>query len=122
MTMEESAASSTNVELEIVHAVRGRVRLRLKSDLARELLPEIANHLRQQAGIHQVQIKQASSSLIVTFDANVISRQQLTDSLQSWDFSPISTEAIEQLPEIPRSVARLLLSISAKNPKIVASP
>ncbi len=99
MAMEESTASSTNVEFEIVHAVRGRVRLHLKGDLSRELLPNIAHHLQQQAGILGVQIKQTSHSLIVTFDANLISRQQLTDSLQSLGFSPISTEAIEQLTE-----------------------
>ena len=81
--MEKSTASSTIVELELVHAVKGRVRLRLKSDDARELLPRVAQDLRQQAGILKVQIKQTSNSLVVTFDPNVISIEQLKESLQS---------------------------------------
>ncbi len=81
--MEKSTASFTNVELEIVHAVKGRVRLRLKSDDARELLPRVAPDLRQQAGIHGVKIKQTSKSLVITFDPDVISIEQLTESLQS---------------------------------------
>ena len=104
MAMEKSTASSTNVEFQIVHAVRGRVRLRLESDRARELLPDIAHHLRQQAGIHKVQIKQTSNSLVVSFDPDAISIEQLTESLQSFGFSQISTEAIEQLTKESRAI------------------
>ncbi len=104
MAMEKSTASSTNVEFEIVHAVRGRVRLRLKGNFARELLPDIAHHLRQQAGIHKVQIKQTSNSLVVSFEPDVISIEQLTESLQSFGFSQISTEAREQLTKESRAI------------------
>ena len=94
--MEKSTASSTNVEFEIVHAVRGRVRLRLKSSRARELLPRIAHHLQQQGGILRVFIKQTSSSLVVTFDPDAISVEQLTDSLQPFGSIETSTKAIAQ--------------------------
>ncbi len=97
MAMEKSTTFSTNAELEIVHAVRGRVRLRLKGDYAREMLPQIAQGLRQQAGILTVQIKQASNSLIVLFDPDVISLNKLTDSLQAFGFSNTSAKAREQL-------------------------
>ena len=97
MAMEGSTTSSTNVEFKIVHAVRGRVRLRIKSDRARELLPDIAHHLRQQAGIHQVQIKQTSNSLVIAFAPYAVSIEQLTESLQSFGFLPISTEPRAQL-------------------------
>ena len=94
--MEKSIASSTNVEFEIAHAVRGRVRLCLKSDVARELLPKIADHLRQQAGILKVLIKQTSNNLVVTFDPDTISVEQLTDSLQSFGSIATSTQAVAQ--------------------------
>ena len=97
MAMEKSTAFYRDGELEIVHAVRGRVRLRLKGDYAREMLPQIAQGLRQQAGILTVQIKQASNSLIVLFDPDVISLNKLTDSLQAFGFSNTSAKAREQL-------------------------
>ncbi len=99
MAMEESTASSTNIEFEIVHAVRGRLRLRIKGNFARKLLPNIAHHLRQQAGIHQVLIKQTSNSVVVSFHPDAISIEQLTESLQSFGFLPISTEPIEKSTE-----------------------
>ncbi len=93
---KNTAASSTNVEFEVVHAVKGRVRLRLKSDDARKLLPNIAHHLRQQAGILKVQLKQTSNSLVVTFDPYAISVEQLTDSLHPFGSFKASTQAIAQ--------------------------
>ena len=96
MARDKNIASSTNVELEIVHAVRGRVRLRLKSGAAREILLRIADLLRQQGGIRTVQIKQTSNSLVVTFDPDAISIEQLTDSLQPFGLNPTSTKGIAQ--------------------------
>ena len=107
MAMEKSTASSTNVDFEIVHAVRGRLRLRPKSDFAREILPNIVHHLEQQAGIYTVEIKQTSKSLVITFDPDAISIEQLKESLPSFGSLQISTEPIEQLskqsPIIPQS-------------------
>ena len=97
MAMEKSTASSTNIEFEIVHAVRGRFRLRPKSDFAREVLPNIAHHLQQQAGIHTVEIKQTNKSLVITFDPDAISIEQLRESLQSFGCLQVSTEPLEQL-------------------------
>ncbi len=94
--MDKSTASSTNVEFEIVHAVKGRVRLRLKRGDARELLPRIAHHLRQQAGILRVEIKPTSKSFLVIFDPDIISIEQLTDSLQSFGSSATANIAIAQ--------------------------
>ena len=96
MVMEKNTASSINAELEIVHAVRGRMRLRLKGDDARELLPSIAHHLRKQVGIHTVQTKPTSNSLVVTYDSGAISVEQLTDSLHSFGSIAIPTEAISR--------------------------
>ncbi len=83
MVIEKSTASSTNVELAIVHAVKGRVRLRIGGESARELLPKIAHHLRQEGGVIAVNIKQSSNSLVITFAPEAMSVEQLTDSLQS---------------------------------------
>ena len=103
MAMEKSTASSTSVECEIVHAVRGRVRLRLFGDCARELLPKIAHHL-QQAGIFSVKIKPTSNSLVVTFDPEVISLKEFTDSLQSVGLIKTATKAKEQLTDQSRAI------------------
>ena len=110
--MEKSAASSTSVEVQIVHAVRGRVRLRLKSDDARELLPKVAHYLGQQAGILKVQIKQ-TNSLVVTFDPDVMSIEQLTDSLQSVGLIARARETVPQSTDQSQAIAysRLLTVI-----------
>ena len=110
--MEKSAASSTSVEVQIVHAVRGRVRLRLKSDDARELLPKVVHYLGQQAGILKVQIKQ-NNSLVVTFDPDVMSIEQLTDSLQSVGLIAIARETVPQSTDQSQAIAysRLLTVI-----------
>ncbi len=99
MAMNLSTKSSTNVELEIVHAVKGRVRLRLKNGDARKLFPRIAHYLQQQAGIDAVEIKQTSNSLVITFDPDTISVEQLTDSLQSWGAIATPRKAIAQSRE-----------------------
>ena len=96
MVMKRNTASSTNAELEIVHAVRGRIRLRLKGDDVRELLSRIADLLRQQGGINVVQIKPTSNSLVVTFDPDAISIEQLIGSLQSFNSIEISAETISR--------------------------
>lgn len=95
--MEKNTASFTNVEFAIVHAVKGRVRLRFSGDFAREFLPQIAHHLRQQAGVLAVQIKQPSNSLVVAFVPDAISVEQLTDSLQSCGLIPTANHAIAEL-------------------------
>ncbi len=100
MVMEKSRASSTHVECEIVHAVKGRVRLRLKKgDRARELLPNIAHHLRQQAGILTVKIKPTNNSLLFTFDPDVISLKELTDSLHSLGLIKRAIKGSDQLTD-----------------------
>lgn len=96
MLMEKNAASFTNVKFAIVHAVKGRVRLRFSGDFARELLPKIVDRLRQQAGVLAVQIKQPSNSLVVTFVTDAISVEQLTDSLQSCGLIPTANQAIAE--------------------------
>ena len=99
MAMEKSTASSTSVECEIVHAVRGRVRLRLKGDCARELLPKIAHYLRQQAGILTVKIKPTNNNLVFTFDPDVISLKELTDSLHSLGLIKTAIKGSDQLTD-----------------------
>jgi hypothetical protein len=90
--MEKSTPSSEKRKIEIVHGVRERVRLRIKSDDARELLPDIAQSLRQQAGIKSVTIKEISSSLVVTLDPERISIKELVESLQSFGSVQTSQE------------------------------
>ena len=54
-------------------------------------------NLLQQRGIDTVQIKPISSSLVITFDSNAISFEQLTDSLQFFGSIKISKQASVQL-------------------------
>lgn len=112
MATNNSTISSTNVEFEIVHAVRGRVRLRLKGDYAREVLPHISQQLRQQAGIFTVQIKQTTNSLVIGFDPDIISLNNLINSLQALGFSHVSAEEAKELTEkSPGITSERLLSL-----------
>ena len=92
-------------QLEIVHAVPGRVRLRLLGEDSEEnleadgvsiacqrleTLGEIAQHLRQQEGVESVQVKETTSSMVVTFDPNTLSTSQLKESLSPFNLSSIS--------------------------------
>ena len=90
--------------MQIVHAVRGRVRLRLKSDDARELLPKVAHYLGQQAGILKVQIKQ-TNSLVVTFEPDVMAIEQLTESLQSVGSIALARETVPQSTDLAQAIA-----------------
>lgn len=112
MVKEQNIAFSKNVELEIVHAVRGRVRLRLQSDFARELLPSALPLLEQQAGILDVQVKQATSSLVVTYDPDLTSIEQLKDLLQSFgSFAAVNVKVapVQESPTITYSKLFALL-------------
>ena len=92
--MEKPRHLLKNTQIEIVHAVRGRVRLRVRSPRSRQLLPTIAQHLRQQAEIETVTIKETTGSLVATFEPERLSVEQLLESLQSFGLSvsvPVTT-------------------------------
>ena len=70
-------------QLEVVHAVPGRVRLRLVGEDSEEKVEtdgvtvtrpklenlwEIAQHLQQQEGVESVRVKEITSSIVVIFD------------------------------------------------------
>lgn len=85
--MENSTASPVLKEMKIVHAIGGRIRLRCISDRARELLPAIAQDLRERADIRKVTINKTTGSLLVEFDPDNFSQKQLTQLLQPLDIA-----------------------------------
>jgi hypothetical protein len=85
--MENSTASPVLKEMKIVHAIGGRIRLRCISDPARELLPAIAQDLRERADIRKVTINKTTGSLLVEFDPDNFSQKQLTQLLQPLDIA-----------------------------------
>jgi hypothetical protein len=82
--MENSTTSLATQEMQIVHSIGGRVRLRCSSNRARELLPTIAQNLREQEGIIRVKSNTTTGSLLVEFDPSNFSQNHLIQLLQSW--------------------------------------
>lgn len=92
-------------QLKIVHALPGRLRLRLDTEeyeqnlktesgsvppLTVDSLFEIAQYLQQQEGVKSVQVKQTTNSLVVIFDPQTMTMSQLKESLSPFNLSSIS--------------------------------
>lgn len=92
-------------QLEIVHAVPGRVRLRLlgedsEKNLETDVVPvarrkldvlfEISQYLQQQEGIKSIQVKETTNSIVVIFDPQTLSTSQLKECLSPFNLSSIS--------------------------------
>ncbi len=68
-------------QLEVVHALPGRVRLRVLGDDFQQQLPAIAQHLRECEGVESVQIRETTGSILVIFEPNTLSTSQLREYL-----------------------------------------
>ena len=82
-------------QLEVVHALPGRVRLRVVGDDFQEKLPAIAQHLREHQGVESVQIRKTTGSILVIFNPNTLSTSQLREYLFPFNQSstPLNSEA-----------------------------
>jgi hypothetical protein len=102
-------------QLEVVHAVPGRMRLRLIEETSDEILEreevtevsskldnllEIAQYLKQQKGVESVKIKKTTNSIVVIFNSHTLSTSQLKEYLSPFKLSSTSpkshTEAMEK--------------------------
>ncbi|WP_017715874.1 HMA2 domain-containing protein [Kamptonema formosum] len=75
-------AQSPSGGVQIVHAIRGRVRFRAVSDGFQPALATAAQELRQLQGIKEVSINQQTASLVVTFDESRLSLPALLEALR----------------------------------------
>ena len=84
--------------LQIVHAIPGRLRLRLLQEDSEEIstlesqsfLVETAEYLRQQEGVQSVKVKEITNSIVVIFDPHTLSTAQLKECLSPFNLLSIS--------------------------------
>ena len=82
--MEQTTAQRSESELQVVHAIPGRVRLRTTSSTRLiSGLESLAQKLRQQDGVLEVETNPTTNSLVVTFKASSLSLPQMLEGLQA---------------------------------------
>lgn len=69
-------------DVEIVSAVSGRVRLRVKDQTSPKLLDALARHFQGQTGLDEVRTNPDTGSLTVRFDPDLTTISQLLEPLQ----------------------------------------
>lgn len=79
--MTEITAQHSESEIQVVHAIPGRVRLRITDSKFISALDTLAQ-LRQQDGVYEVRTNQTTASLVVSFDADTLSLPQMLELLQ----------------------------------------
>jgi hypothetical protein len=70
--------------LEIIHATTGRVRIRATDSRDNLMLDKIGQYLRQQDGVKEVLANQQTGSLVVEFDANMLSLPEMLAIIQQF--------------------------------------
>ena len=80
--MKQIPAHTLESEIQVLHALPGRVRLRTTGSKLISNVDNVAQHLRQQDGICEVRINPTTNSLVVTFDDSILSLPQLLEGLQ----------------------------------------
>ncbi len=121
--MTETPAPRFESKLQVVHAIPGRVRLRATDSSSSSALNEVAQQLRQQDGVCEVQTNSTTNSLVVTFDTNSLSLPQTLEILQKIaGVSEVSgkTEPVPELkldtflqehPELPSQGVQVVKSL-----------
>lgn len=104
--MNQITAQVLESEIQIVHAVPGRVRLRNTSSRLISALETIAQQLRKQDGVGEVRMNPTTNTLVVTFDAIALSLPQMLEILQRFGVSQASALPREaentQAPQVPK--------------------
>jgi Cu2+-exporting ATPase len=100
--MTKTPAQPLESDIQVVHAVPGRVRLRTKGS-KRITADTIAQQLRQQDGVCDVQTNPTTNSLVVTFDASTLSLPQTLEILQRSAGLSEASEKTEALPKLKSS-------------------
>ncbi len=97
--MTENIAHRSESEFRVVHAIPGRVRLRSRGSSLISASDTVAQQLRQQDGVGEVQTNATTNSLVITFDANTVSLPQMLEKLQTAGIFEASGKT-ELLPEL----------------------
>ena len=117
------AAAQPFARCEVLHAMRGRVRLRipvLRTEPA--LAGVLAHHMEQQAGVQQVRLNARAANLIVAFDPALLDAQTVAARVAAYDPEPAAVArweadqaAQQQLPALhgPRRKVEMALVAAA---------
>jgi|GEM_PF-41465 len=97
--MNDIPGQSSEKEIEVVHAISGRVRLRTRGNKLISTLDSLAQQLRQQEGVCDVQTNSTTNSLVVTFDVSTLSLPQMLEVFHIDDISKTSGKT-KVLPEL----------------------
>ena len=100
--MTQTPAQPLESDIQVVHAVPGRVRLRTKGS-KRITADTIAQQLRQQDGVCDVQTNPTTNSLVVTFDTSTLSLPQTLEILQTSTGLSEASGKTEALPKLKSS-------------------
>lgn len=73
----------------LLHAVAGRIRLRITDNSLKNNLEAIGQQLQQQEGIREVRTNEKTGSLLILFESNKLSQVQLCQLLDRWGISDI---------------------------------
>jgi Heavy metal associated domain 2 len=103
--MINGATPHLDSEVELVHAVAGRVRLRVTNRSLNFKGNPLTKQLQQQKGIKEVRFNEQTGSLVIAFDPNNLSQVQLFEALKYW--------GIRQTPIASREMT--LINSSSKN-------
>ncbi len=120
--MNETTAQRSESKLQVVHAVPGRVRLRTTDSSQISALDKVAQQLRQQNGVCEVQTNPITNSLVVTFDESTLSLPQSLEILQTAGISEASGKTqpspelkldnfLNEHPELPAQGVQVAKSV-----------
>ncbi|MBW4593945.1 MAG: hypothetical protein KME46_13760 [Brasilonema angustatum HA4187-MV1] len=92
-TIKKSGAESLMqppiVELQVVHATTGRVRIRATDGSNNSIFETISQHLRKQDGVREVFVNEQTGSLVVNFDEKKLPLAQMLERLQQLNIYPL---------------------------------
>jgi len=95
-TSAGEASSEPSIQFQLVHAVRGRTRLRVTpADRTDELARAFARLLRDQPGVREVRSNADSGSIVVTYDPDQLDVERLFSgsspgaAVASWSLNPL---------------------------------
>ncbi|MFP5271516.1 MAG: hypothetical protein ACLGGO_14910 [Coleofasciculus sp.] len=76
-------------EVEILHVVPGRLRLRVLGEEPGTVLRSVTPHLRKRDGVREIRTNEQIGSLLITFDTNQLSLAQLFEILRDLGIAEI---------------------------------
>ncbi|HIK29411.1 MAG: hypothetical protein N3E45_15805 [Oscillatoriaceae bacterium SKW80] len=98
------AAQSPEIGLEIVHAIPGRVRLKVRRGTPFKVVEKIVAYLKEQSGIVEVKFNQQTNSLMIAFNESECSMQQIFKLLQAYGVEWQRETPTHRVPTLQTSV------------------